>query len=236
MDINLVALWSQMGLPVRLVVGVLTVQALLCLTVVFDRMFVLWKMRKGYQTLIRAVAEMDDNANTQQVEHLVATPKTALDRLVLWVITSFRARLEAGHSIAHASDSIRRALERRMETLSIELNRGMNVLASTGSTAPFVGLLGTVLGIIHAFKMISSSGSGGIGSIGSAIGESLIVTGYGLVVAIPTVLVFNWLQARLSEHEHVLASTCADLLDRLEGSTRVVPHRRNSEFTLAAAE
>jgi biopolymer transport protein ExbB/TolQ len=92
----------------------------------------------------------------------------------------------------------------------------MNVLASTGSTAPFVGLLGTVLGIIHAFKMIAQNGSGGIGTIGAAIGEALIVTGYGLCVAIPSVLIFNWLSGRIADYEAGLINAGSELVDRLE--------------------
>jgi biopolymer transport protein ExbB/TolQ len=70
----------------------------------------------------------------------------------------------------------RRALGRKGDAISRDLYRGMNVLASTGSTAPFIGLLGTVLGIINAFKVIAATGSGGIGTIGASIGEALVVT------------------------------------------------------------
>jgi biopolymer transport protein ExbB/TolQ len=99
----------------------------------------------------------------------------------------------------------------------------MNVLASTGSTAPFVGLLGTVLGIINAFKLIAANGSGGIGTIGAAIGEALVVTGYGLVVAIPSVLVFNWLSGRITNYESGLLNSGGELIDRLETSVLTAP-------------
>jgi biopolymer transport protein ExbB/TolQ len=92
----------------------------------------------------------------------------------------------------------------------------MGVLASTGSTAPFVGLLGTVLGIINAFKLIAANGSGGLGTIGAAIGEALIVTGYGLCVAIPTVLLFNWVNGRITHEEMALQNAAGELIDRLE--------------------
>jgi biopolymer transport protein ExbB/TolQ len=95
----------------------------------------------------------------------------------------------------------------------------MNVLASTGSTAPFIGLLGTVLGIINAFRMIAATGSGGIGTIGAAIGEALVVTGYGLIVAIPSVLIFNWLSSRIANYEAMLINAGSELLDRLETGT-----------------
>ena len=92
----------------------------------------------------------------------------------------------------------------------------MNTLASTGSTAPFVGLLGTVLGILNAFKLIASEGSGGMSTIGAAIGEALIVTGYGLLVAIPSVLFFNWLSGRLDRYEASLLNAGSELVDHFE--------------------
>jgi len=96
------------------------------------------------------------------------------------------------------------------------LNRGMNVLASTGSTGPFIGLLGTVLGILNAFHSMAQGGSGGIATIGASIGEALVVTGYGLMVAIPAVLIFNFLSARIAKYEAGLANAGSELVDQLE--------------------
>jgi biopolymer transport protein ExbB/biopolymer transport protein TolQ len=106
----------------------------------------------------------------------------------------------------------------------------MGVLASTGSTAPFVGLLGTVLGIMHAFELIAAEGQGGIGTIGGAIGEALIVTGYGLLVAIPTVLVFNWLSNKIAAFETGLVNSAGELVDRLEQGDFDVALVENAPF------
>jgi len=89
-----------------------------------------------------------------------------------------------------------------------------------------VGLLGTVLGIINAFKLIAATGSGGIGSIGAAIGEALVVTGYGLIVAIPSVLVFNFLSSRIGTYEAGLLNAGSELVDRLELSDEGAPAAR----------
>jgi biopolymer transport protein ExbB/TolQ len=150
---------------------------------------------------------------------LAATSEVQSNHLAQYLdvgLRTFLQRAQAGDSSKDAAEVSRRALQRKGDSLSRDLNKGMNVLASTGSTAPFVGLLGTVLGIIHAFKLIAASGSGGIGTIGAAIGEALIVTGYGLIVAIPSVLVFNWLSNRIAGYESGLLSSGAELIDRLE--------------------
>jgi biopolymer transport protein ExbB/TolQ len=140
-------------------------------------------------------------------------------------LRTFLTRYSAGDAPQRAAELTRRALERKGDAISRDLNRGMNILASTGSTAPFVGLLGTVLGIINAFKQMAANGSGGIGTIGAAIGEALVVTGYGLMVAIPSVLIFNALASKIATYEAGLVNAGAELVDRLEvGGQQPAPH------------
>ena len=91
------------------------------------------------------------------------------------------------------AERTRRHLERFMEEVGADLRRGISVLASVGSTAPFIGLLGTVVGIISAFQGIAATGSGGLSAVSAGISEALIETALGLAVAIPAVLVFNYL-------------------------------------------
>lgn len=217
MKINLLQMWHEMGWPVRAVVIVLTLQALGCITVAMDRAMLLVLASLRGRKFSRAVGPLVTKGDYAAVlAEARGTAGLPMARLVELALATFAKRREAGDDEARAAELTRRAVERRTETLGVELNRGMNVLASTGSTAPFVGLLGTVLGIINAFKLISQNGSGGIGTIGAAIGESLIVTGYGLVVAIPCVLLFNALSHRLDAHEASLGRTVHELLDRLE--------------------
>jgi len=217
MEINFVELWTRMGFPVRAVVCVLTLQALACVAVVIDRVIVLIQSRRQARVFANKVQSAVSNeqydralsiANEHKSNHLASYLALALH--------TFLARGRAGDDNQRAAELSRRALERKGDAISRDLQRGMNVLASTGSTAPFVGLLGTVLGIINAFKLIAASGSGGIGTIGAAIGEALVVTGYGLVVAIPSVLVFNWLSGRITDYESGLINAGSELLDRLE--------------------
>ncbi len=166
-------------------------------------MFSLTSSELAYRSVLEQVAQYKSN-------HLATFLQLGL--------RAFLKRQDAGDSAARAAELARRALEREGEAISRDLNRGMNVLASTGSTAPFIGLLGTVLGIINAFKMIALTGSGGLGSIGSAISEALFVTAYGLIVAIPSVLVFNSLSSRIASYEAGLLNAGSELIDRLEVS------------------
>ena len=219
MQINLVELWQSMGLPVRGVVILLSLQAVACVAVVIDRLVLLTMSAARARAFAASVQSAMEAADYAQVLARVgdAKPNHLTNYLELGIRT-FLGRQSAGDAIERAAEFTRRALERKGDAISRDMNRGMNILASTGSTAPFVGLLGTVLGIINAFKMISTTGSGGIGTIGAAIAEALVVTGYGLCVAIPSVLIFNSLASRIANYEAGLINAGSELVDRLEMS------------------
>lgn len=217
MEINLVELWSEMGAPVRGVVIVLTIMAVACIAVTIDRVILLWRSAASSKHFARQAGPLLEQGKFEEAMNLAASETTShLAQFMHVGLKTFLKRQKAGDDREKAAERTRRALDRTGETLSAALNRGMVVLASTGSVAPFVGLLGTVLGIINAFKLIASTGSGGIGTIGAAIGEALIVTGYGLVVAIPAVLLFNWLSGRIAHYETGLVNAASELVDQLE--------------------
>ena len=218
MELNLIELWSGMSNLVRLVVIVLTAQALGCIYVVIDRLILLFMAYRQGRKFARSagpVLARGDYAGAVKIarEH----PESHLATFIVTGVQTFVEQRRRGGDESKAAYLADRALEREGEQLSASLNRGMNILASTGSTAPFIGLLGTVLGILNAFKLVGQQGSGGMGTIGVAIAEALIVTGYGLMVAIPSVLLFNWLNARLTSYEQGLGRARAELVDRLEG-------------------
>ena len=231
MKIDLFELWRGMGLPVRLVVILLTLQAMACVGVVVDRLVLLnlsVSRARGFAGKVRQAVGAGDYSKVLSMMSSVKSNHLA-SYLELGLRT-FLARQQAGDDAKHAAELTRNALERKGDAISRDMNRGMNVLASTGSTAPFVGLLGTVLGIINAFKLIGDSGSGGLGTIGVAIAEALVVTGYGLSVAIPTVLLFNWLSATIANYEAGLINAGAELVDQLRTGAMPVAVGSDSEL------
>jgi len=106
--------------------------------------------------------------------------------------------------------------ERRKDQLAAELRRGMSIVATVGSIAPFVGLLGTVVGIIAAFQGIGAAGSAGMAAISTGIAEALVETAFGLMVAIPAVIMFNYLTGRVATIELALGRSVGELLDEME--------------------
>jgi biopolymer transport protein ExbB/biopolymer transport protein TolQ len=109
--------------------------------------------------------------------------------------------------------AVGRALERATALTSAEMKKGLGGLATIGATAPFVGLFGTVVGIIHAFQGIAATGSGGIAAVSAGIAEALITTAAGLFVAIPAVVAFNYFTGALERFQIEMGNSSAELMD-----------------------
>ena len=167
-----------------------------------------------------------------------------LDALASGHVAKAMARLRASPSyeakvaLAGLSSKGAEAAEERMtsasQTSKLKMEKNLTVLATIGANAPFVGLLGTVLGILNAFKMIAETGSGGMGTIGAAIGEALVVTGYGLTIAIPSVLVFNFLSGKIAHYETGLLNAGNELVDQLESGIFEPIEESSDEAPVAA--
>jgi biopolymer transport protein ExbB len=127
-----------------------------------------------------------------------------------------QALKEAGPHDVGAFDviaAVNRAIERSSLRTVNDLRRGLGALATIGSTAPFVGLLGTVWGIIKAFQNMAATGSGGLGTVSGAIAEALINTAFGLLVAIPAVMMFNYLTTRVEDMQVDITDSATELMD-----------------------
>jgi biopolymer transport protein ExbB/biopolymer transport protein TolQ len=110
---------------------------------------------------------------------------------------------------------VSRALDRSTVMTLAEMKKGLGGLATIGSMAPFIGLFGTVVGIIHAFDGIASTGSGGIASVAGGIAEALVATALGILVAIPAVMAFNYFTGRLERFQVEMNTTSEELVDFL---------------------
>jgi biopolymer transport protein ExbB/TolQ len=108
---------------------------------------------------------------------------------------------------------VSRALERQAQREVQLLKRGQGVLATVSSTAPFVGLLGTVMGIVNSFQMMAASGSGGLGTVSAGIAEALVTTAFGLLVAIPAVMIFNYFTGWIEARSVDISESSNELLD-----------------------
>jgi len=113
------------------------------------------------------------------------------------------------------------SLQRAMDGVTSKLSNGLSFLATVGSTAPFVGLFGTVMGILNALIAIGVAGQASIDKVAGPVGEALIMTAIGLAVAVPAVLGYNWLLRRNKGIQDSLKNFTSDLHAYLVGGARV---------------
>ena len=122
-----------------------------------------------------------------------------------------------------AHDWLHGAMNRSEDSINSKLAGGLAFLATVGATAPFVGLLGTVIGIYSALIKIGIAGQADIGKIAGPVGEALIMTAIGLFVAVPAVLAYNWLQARNKSIARSMSAFSNDVLGYITSDGKVKP-------------
>lgn len=219
MQFGLLQLGSQLGAPAIVVATILLVMGLVALSAFFERLVWLRRSRRDSAAFAGEAEPLLDGGRFDDVVKVSERfPHAQLARIVREGLrTHEHARATPDVSGLSPVDRTQRHMERYMEAVATDLRRGLSVLSSVGSTAPFVGLLGTVLGIISAFQGIAETGSGGLSAVSAGISEALIETALGLVVAIPAVLGFNYLATTISREEQRLQHASGELLDRIEG-------------------
>ena len=224
MDFTLVGLWNEMGFTARAVVVVLIVMSLYALAIAGDRLLAFRKGRKQSRGYVEALAPLVEAAG--RLREAVGLEKRFVGSPVAKVIGAGLHEYARGldrpaGTTAPASfdvaEIVNRAMERSKERELANLRRGMPVLATVASSAPFVGLFGTVGGIITAFQKLSdpTKGGGGIGTVSAGIAEALITTAVGLGVAIIAVWFYNYFTARLDDVTIDIDETASELVDTI---------------------
>jgi biopolymer transport protein ExbB/TolQ len=139
--------------------------------------------------------------------------KSHLAMVVNAGLQEFRAHEQSAEISGEEVDASKRALQRAIAIKSAEFRRGLSGLATIGSTAPFVGLFGTVFGIISAFTGMKNAESAGIGAVAGGIAEALLTTALGLAVAVPAVWVFNYFTGKVDGFVIEMDNSASELID-----------------------
>lgn len=210
------------------IVGTLLLMATASLSIFLERVWTYRRARRETGIFVRdAGALLVKNAYNDLLQHAEKHKASPFAWVTAEAIRFFlQARMTPGR--LPLAERVRRDSERKLDAIADDLKRGHSVLASVGSVAPFVGLLGTVVGIIASFQSIAKEGSGGLGVVSAGISEALIVTALGLLVAIPSVLAFNFLTARADKIIAELERSKGELLDHLEHTAIEVVHSEQS--------
>ena len=195
---NVFEMWQHMGGLDKFVVAMLIVMSIYSLWVMIDRFIVFSKARRQSDAFVRALGpHLKTGDLTGALALARAESSSPVAKVVAAALAEYQESLEATHHLGpdelgdfDVVDAVNRAIERVKEREVAGLKRGLGGLASISSAAPFIGLFGTVVGIINAFRSMASSGQGGLGAVSAGISEALFTTATGLLVAIPAVMMF----------------------------------------------
>jgi biopolymer transport protein ExbB/biopolymer transport protein TolQ len=208
------SLWNQMGWPAKLVVVLLFLMSAWSIGVMIDRLIAYGAARKQSRLFAPAVAgALREGKLDEAIKIADRYRKSHLAKVVVAGLQEFRAHQISAEIPGEDIEASKRALERAEAIVHAELKRGVSNLATIGSTAPFVGLFGTVVGIINAFKGISTEKSTGLGAVAGGISEALVTTAFGLFVAIPAVWVFNYFTTRIEGFDVEMGNSSSELID-----------------------
>src|SRR6185312_2354993 len=216
MNMSLITLYHSMGWFAKGIVVVLVIMSIFSLTIMVQKW---WRLKKAQSETRKFAPEFsqfleEDNLN-EAIKLAESYKKSHVARVLGGALSEVKPLLQDGSVTVADINSAERAVERNMMIIVSELKRGIAVLATVGATAPFVGLLGTVMGIVHAFTGMAQSGAGGLGAISAGIAEALITTALGILVAIPAVWAFNYFSTKIDNLTVEMTYTSKEMIDYL---------------------
>jgi biopolymer transport protein ExbB len=213
-NFDVVGMWENMGWAAKLVVILLFFMSAWSIGVMIDRAIAYNGARKQSRQFAPAVAgALREGKLDEAVKIADRYKKSHLAKVVVAGLQEFQAHQISADIPGEEIDASKRALDRAEAIVRAELKRGVSGLATIGSTAPFVGLFGTVVGIINAFKGISNEKSTGLAAVAGGISEALVTTALGLLVAIPAVMVFNHFTSKIEAFDVEMGNSSSELID-----------------------
>jgi biopolymer transport protein ExbB len=216
--LNLIEMWNQMGWVAKGVAFVLFFMSFWSVGVAVERIYTFVQARKQSKMYAPQVAKHLKDGRLKDAIALSQSKNfrySHLAKVVLAGLQEYQFQQESGANLGRDDvlDTVRRAIQRATALTANDLKKGVSSLATIGSTAPFVGLLGTVVGVINAFQGIAATGSGGIGAVSAGIAEALVETALGLLVAIPAVWFYNFLTGRIEYFNVEMDNSSSELVD-----------------------
>jgi biopolymer transport protein ExbB/biopolymer transport protein TolQ len=211
---NLWQMWLHMLWPARTIAIILLGMSAWSMGVMMDRWLAFRAARKQSRQFAPIVAgALHEGKLDEAIRVAERNKKSHLAKVVNAGLLEFRVHEQSTEIPGDKIEASRRALERTSAIVHAELERGLSGLATIGSTAPFVGLLGTVIGIIDAFREIQGENATGISAVAGGISEALVTTALGLTVAIPAVMMFNYFTTKIKAFDVEMDNSSSELVD-----------------------
>lgn len=215
MEMGPLALWQSMGYIAKGVVIILAILSIYSLTLSGERW---WRYRMAKKQSLQFALLTTQYLKQNRPQDAIAASKkfknSHLAKVVSAGLLEFMVEEQSsplsGYDVIEAA---RRAIERATLMTTADFKRGLGGLATIGATAPFIGLFGTVVGIINAFRGMAITGSGGLGAVSAGIAEALVTTAVGLFVAIPAVWLYNYFLNQVERFQVEMANSSSELID-----------------------
>ncbi|MFC6646119.1 MotA/TolQ/ExbB proton channel family protein [Granulicella cerasi] len=207
-------LWAHMGGLAKAVVIILFIMSIWSLAVIIDRALYFSAARKQSREFAPKVAgALKEGRLDEAIKVADRSKKSHLAEVVTSGLTEFRSFGSGGAITDDQIESAKRALERSEAIVHAKLKKGLGSLATIGSVAPFIGLFGTVVGILNAFQTIAAMKTSSLAAIAGGISEALVTTAFGLLVAIPAVMCFNYFTNKLEAFDVEMDNSSSELVD-----------------------
>ncbi len=215
MELNPLALWENMSPINKVVIVILILLSIWSLYVCVERLIVFRKARRQSLLFARQATEHLKNDRAQAaIDVAMKYPQSHLARVVSAGLQSFQFESQTSPlTEVEIVEAATRAVERATLLTTSDMKRGIGSLATIATITPFIGLFGTVVGIIKAFTGMALTGSGGIGAVSAGIAEALISTAFGLGVAIPAAWMFNYFTQQLERLQIEMSNSSSELVD-----------------------
>ncbi len=214
---SIMGMWESMTWMGKSVVIILALMSVWSLTIAIER---LWKFQMAKKESLQVAVGITPLLKQHKLADAIAFAKdkrfrhSHLAKVLAAGLTEFQ--FQSSETLPpdfDLVDSGKRAIERETLMTTAEMKKGLGNLATISTTAPFVGLFGTVIGIINAFRGMAISGSGGLGAVSAGIAEALATTAFGLFVAVPAVWMYNFFLNKVERFNVEMSNASSQLID-----------------------
>jgi len=216
MQFGLIEMWKAMGAVAKGVSILLICLSIISLYLFIERQLFFFRAKAKSKSAAPKLADLLKSGNIKEALALASKKEyrgSHLARVTAAGITEFLEGKEAGLNMEEQIGTASRGCDRAASIFNQELKRGSSVLATIATSAPFIGLFGTISGIINAFRGMALTGSGGIGAVASGIAEALVTTAFGIGVAIIALWCYNFLNAKIEVYDAEMSNTSSQVID-----------------------
>ncbi|MDP9194755.1 MAG: MotA/TolQ/ExbB proton channel family protein [Acidobacteriota bacterium] len=214
---SIMGMWEAMTWVGKAVVTLLALMSIWSLTIAIER---IWRFQMAKKQSLQVAIGITPLLKQHKLAEAIAFAKdkrfrhSHLAKVLAAGLTEFQYQTsEELPPDFDLVDSGKRAIERETLMTTAEMKKGLGNLATISTTAPFVGLFGTVIGIINAFRGMAISGSGGLGAVSAGIAEALATTAFGLFVAVPAVWMYNYFLNKVERFNVEMSNASSQLID-----------------------